>query len=205
MPPRRISLVPELILIALLIGWLTGGRFWRLAEARIRHVWLIFVPLGLYIVSWVVAAAVPPSRIGWLFGAMAIIEKLALVAVALANLRLPGVKLILAGILLNLIALSVNGGMMPADPNALDTAFGSGYAEKQMEAAHVRSAIMDTSTNLGFLCDIVAARRPFVFAPAVYSVGDLIMSIGIFIAIIALMRTPSAGEKPEAKVEAVAE
>lgn len=194
-------LVPELILIALLIGWLSGGRFWRLAEARIRYVWLIFVPLGLYIVSWAVAAALPSSKLGWLFGTMAIVEKLALIVVALANRRLPGVKLILAGIVLNLIALCANCGMMPADPNALDTAFGAGYAEEQRDAPHVRSAIMDTSTNLGFLCDIVAARRPFVFAPAVYSIGDLVMSVGIFIAIIALMRTPSAGEKLEAEVD----
>ncbi len=190
-------MVPELILIALLVGWFSGGRFWRLADAHIKHVWLIFIPIGFYIVSWVAAGVFSATRLGWLFGTMAVVEKLALVAVALANRRLPGVKLILVGIVLNLIALLANKGLMPADPNALDAAFGAGYAEAAKSATHVRSAIMDTSTNLGFLCDIIAARRPFVFAPAVYSIGDLVMSVGIFVAIIALMRSPSESEKQE--------
>ncbi|MCX8053769.1 MAG: DUF5317 domain-containing protein [Armatimonadetes bacterium] len=184
-------MIPELILIALLIGWLTGGKFWRLADAKIRHVWLIFVPLGLYLVSW----APPFVKMPFFLGASAIIEKLALIMVALFNLRLPGVKLILIGLLLNTVALSVNGGMMPASENALRAAFGSNYVDKARDAVHVRSAIMDASTELAFLCDIIAAKRPFVLLPAVYSIGDLAMSVGIFITIIAIMRTPLPSEK----------
>ncbi|MDH7602950.1 MAG: DUF5317 family protein [Armatimonadota bacterium] len=183
-------MIPELILIALLVGWISGGKFWRLAEAKIRHVWLIFVPLGLYLISWV-----PPLVKSHLFlGVSAIVEKLALVAVALFNLRLRGVKLILFGLVLNTVALSVNGGMMPASESALATAFGPDYVEHARRAVHVRSAIMDTTTELGFLCDIIAAKRPFVLVPAVYSVGDLVMSVGIFICIIAIMRTPLPSE-----------
>lgn len=183
-------MIPELILIALLVGWVSGGKFWRLAEAKIRHVWLIFVPLGLYLVSWM-----PPLvRSPMFLGVSAIVEKLALIAVALFNLRLRGAKLILLGLLLNTAALSVNGGMMPASESALASAFGPEYVKHARSTIHVRSAIMDTTTELGFLCDIIAARRPFVLVPAVYSVGDLVMSIGIFICIIAIMRTPLLSE-----------
>ncbi len=183
-------MIPELILIALLVGWVSGGKFWRLAEAKIRHVWLIFVPLGLYLVSW----TPPLVRSPMFLGIIAIVEKLALIAVALFNLRLRGVKLILLGMLLNIAALSVNGGMMPASESALASAFGPEYVKHARNAVHVRSAIMDTTTELGFLCDIIAARRPFVLVPAVYSVGDIVMSIGIFICIIAIMRTPIPSE-----------
>lgn len=192
-------MVPELILIALLIGWISGGKFSRLAEARIRYVWLIFVPLGLYLISWT-----PPFvRSPLLLGITAIIEKLSLIVVAVFNLRLPGVKLILIGMLLNLIALSANGGMMPASEDALVSAFGLDYVNKAKNAVHVRSAIMDVSCKLAFLCDIIAAKRPFVLIPAVYSVGDLVMSVGIFIAIITLMRTPLPSVRKPARNETV--
>jgi len=187
-------MIPEIILFALLVGWIFGGRFVRLADAKIKHVWLIFVPLALYLVSW----APPLVKLPWFLGASAIVEKAALVAVAVCNLRVPGVKLILIGLLLNVIALSANGGMMPASPDALTSAFGADYAEKARSAVHVRSAIMDASTELGFLCDIIAAKRPFVLMPAVYSIGDLVMSVGIFIAIIGIMRTPLPSEKKSA-------
>ncbi|MGB9619687.1 MAG: DUF5317 family protein, partial [Armatimonadota bacterium] len=165
-------MIPELILIALLVGWISGGKFWRLADAKIKHVWLIFVPLGLYLISWL-----PPLlRLSWFAGTCAIVEKAALIVVALSNLRIPGVKLILLGLLLNVAALLANGGMMPASEVALAAVFGQDYVDKARSAVHVRSAIMDASTELGFLCDIIAARRPFVLVPAVYSVGDLVMS-----------------------------
>ena len=189
-------MVPELILFALLFGWVFGGKFGRLADAKIKNVWLIFVPLGLYLVSW----APPLIKLPWFLGTCAIIEKIALVVVAVSNIRLPGMKIALAGVVLNLIALSVNGGMMPATAQAVAAAFGADFLEKTRTAAHVRSAIMNASTELGFLCDIVVARRPFVAVPAVYSIGDLIMSAGIFVAIIGLMRTPLPGEKKDRQV-----
>ena len=58
---------------------------------------------------------------------------------------------------------------------------------------------MDASCEVSFLCDIIAAHRPFVAVPAVYSVGDLVLSVGIFIAIIGLMRTPLPKEKTVAR------
>lgn len=198
-------MVLELTLLALLAGWAFGGKFCRLADARIKYVWLIFVPFALQLGSWAIVKQAPKADLVWLFGPMAIAEKAALIAVAVANWKLPGVKLILAGILLNTVALCANHGMMPADPHAISAAFGSDYLEATRLAPHTRSAIMDTSTELGFLCDIVAAKRPFVIVPAVYSVGDLVMSSGIFIAIIALMRTPLPGERKRVSVETAPE
>jgi len=194
-------MIPELILIALLVGWISGGKFERLADAKIKHVWLIFVPLGLYLVSWVPFLL----RLPWFAGTCAIVEKAALIIVALSNLKIPGVKLILLGLLLNVLALSVNGGMMPASEGALAAVFGQDYVDQVRHAVHVRSAIMDASTELGFLCDIIAAKRPFVLVPAVYSVGDLVMSVGLFIAIIGIMRTPLASERRPGARESVGE
>lgn len=185
--------MPELVLIALLVGWLFGGKFGRLADARIRFIWLIFVPLVMYVSAWVVVFLMPPAKV-WFSGVSHIIGKASLLIVVAANLRLPGAKLILLGMVLNFVAIVSNGGMMPANTDAIASVFGQSYAEKTASQPHVQSALMDTATHLGFLCDIIAARRPFVLVPAIYSVGDLILSVGIFITIIAIMRTPLPSE-----------
>jgi hypothetical protein len=188
-------MIPELILLALLIGWIFGGKFWRITDAKIKHLWLIFVPLGLYLASWALTLVIAPERMSWLYGGMNIVERLALITVAVSNLRVPGMKLIAVGLVLNFLPIVANGGFMPADPDAILSAFGRHGLDWALTGTHVQSAIMNASTELGFLCDIIAAKRPFVFAPAVYSVGDLVMSTGIFIVIIALMRTPLPTEK----------
>lgn len=163
-----------------------GGKFSRLADAKIRLGWMIFLPLALYLICWL-----PPLlKLTWFARITYVIERVALITVGIANWRLPGVKLIVVGLILNAIAIVANRGVMPADPHALAVAFGDEYLRHAMTATHVRSAIMDTSTELGFLCDIIAAKRPFVAIPAVYSIGDLVMSVGIFIAVISIMRTP---------------
>jgi hypothetical protein len=194
-------LILELILLALLAGWIFGGKFWRLAEAKIRYAWLIFVPLTLCGASWAAVKVAPIEDLGWLFGFCAIAEKVALIVLAALNVRVAGTKLIILGLLLNLIAVSANHGMMPADPDALDAVYGKGYAAVAKTAPHVRSAVMDASTELGFLCDVIAGKRPFFLIKAVFSVGDLVMGVGIFIAIIALMRTPLPEERKRVSVE----
>ncbi|MHB9037118.1 MAG: DUF5317 family protein [Armatimonadota bacterium] len=191
-------MIPELILIALLVGWISGGKFDRLGDARIRLWWLILVPVTVYIAEWTLHTVPSLGDLSRLAGPFQLIEKFALFAFVLANIRLPGAKLILVGMILNLLALSTNGGVMPASAAAVAEVFGKGAVPPS------RSAIMNASCELGFLCDIIAARRPFVLVPAVYSIGDLVMSIGIFVAIIGLMRAPEP-KKPiqaeEAKLD----
>lgn len=198
-------MVPELLLFALLFGWIFGGKFWRLADAQIRYGWLFFIPIGMYLAAWGVAFLPWHEKLSWFSGVSHVVEKSALIMLAAANWRLPGAKLILLGMGMNLAALLANGGLMPASPGAIASAFGSDYLEATRAAKHVRSAIMDASCSLGFLCDIIAAKRPFVLVPAVYSIGDLIMSTGIFIALISLMRTPLPGERTALAKEAQVE
>jgi len=194
-------LIPEVILFALLVGWLAGGKFQRLADAKIKFGWMIFLPFGLYLVSLVPALL----RLPLYCGISNIFERIVFLFVSISNWRKPGMLLITIGLLMNLAPILANGGMMPADPQSMTAAFGEQYVEQAKTALHTRSKIMDTTTELGFLCDIIAAKRPFVLAPAVYSVGDLVMSIGIFITIIALMRTPLPDEVDAPAKEAAVE
>jgi len=108
-----VFLVAVVVLAALAVP-LAGGRLGALVEVRLRHVWVIFAALGLEIAAMelpgmpeglratLVVAAYP---VGALFLA--------------ANWQLPGMPLVALGAALNLLAIAVNGGVMPASPSAL--------------------------------------------------------------------------------------
>ena len=94
--------------IALLIGVLVGGRPTRLADVRFR--WPL---LGL---AGIALQLVPGSGT---LGTVLLLASFALLgAVCIANIRLPGFPLILAGLSLNLLVIGVNGGM-PVTAHAL--------------------------------------------------------------------------------------
>ncbi len=187
-------MIPELIILALAIGWISKGKLSRLADANIKHVWLIFIPLASYALAWVPALA----KLPWFLGGSALVEKIALILLVLLNIRIPGMSLALVGVALNFIALSCNGGMMPTSGKALTAAIG-GHGVKDFESAyHPRNSLMTKSTHVPFLCDIIPAKQFFV-APVIYSVGDLVMSLGTVMVIVALMRTPLPHEQRREK------
>jgi hypothetical protein len=53
----------------------------------------------------------------------------ALIAIALANLRVLGMPLILTGALLNFVSIAANGGLMPVSPESIAEAGGLGSIE----------------------------------------------------------------------------
>ena len=192
-------MIPEAILTALFIGWLLRGKFSRLADVRIKYVWMLFVPLGLYLASLGAnyARAFPPSS--WVFALVHVVGLAALLALSLANRRIPGVKLMFAGLAVNAVAILSNGGFMPTSGKAIVAVWGKEVVEKAMVQPMVRHILIDAGTNLAFLCDTIAAPRPFVFFQSVYSIGDIVLSLGGLIAIVAIMRTPLATEQPVAE------
>ena len=187
-------MIPELILAALLLGRLARGKFGRLADVRIKYVWLIFIPLALYLAAYAVNYSRVISKSSWVFGLAHAVALAALLTLTLANRRIPGVKLMFGGLAANAVAIVANGGLMPTSARAAAAIWGKEIIEKTMAQTLVRHEFFDANTNLRFLCDIIAAKRPFVFVQSVYSIGDVLLSLGCFIAIIAVMRTPLASE-----------
>lgn len=183
-------MIPELIILALAIGWISKGKLSRLADANIKHIWLIFIPLASYALAWVPSLA----KLPWFLGASAIVEKIALIVLVLLNIRIPGMSLALVGVALNFVALSFNSGMMPTSTKALSVALGRQGVKKFETAYHPRNSVMTQSTRVPYLCDVIPAKQ-FLVAPVIYSVGDLVMSLGTVIVIVALMRTPLPHEQ----------
>lgn len=188
-------MVPELVITALILGWILKGKFGRLADVKIYYGWMIFVPVAMNLLArWANFAGVfEPSS--WVFGLVQVVQFVVFLVVAIANRRIPGVNLVYAGLAVNLIAILANGGYMPVSGSAVAAMVGQENLQKALSACGVRHLPMDASTRLKFLCDVIAAHRPFCVFPTIYSVGDIVSSLGVLIAIVAIMINPRYTEK----------
>jgi hypothetical protein len=165
------------LLIGLIAGFVLGGRPAGLLELRFR--WgglmvaglLIQVALFSDLVAERVGALGPPVYVGS--------TVLVLGAVA-RNLAIPGVGIVVAGALSNLAAIVANGGFMPASPAALAS------LGRSPATIYSNSAVVPDPA-LWPLTDIFALPRWVPFAN-VFSVGDVLIAVGVVVAMVVAMR-----------------
>jgi hypothetical protein len=162
--------------IGIVIGLLTGGRPARLGELRLRWVPLLLLSLlvQLAIFTEPVAGWVGP----WTPALYVASTSVALIAV-LRNVRVPGVAVIAVGAACNLAAIVANGGWMPADPAALASIGGAGSGPS--------NSIVLADPALRPLTDLFALPSWLPFTN-VFSVGDVLIGIGIAATIALAMR-----------------
>lgn len=160
--------------IGIAIGYLLGGRLEALGAIGFR--WAPLAIAGLLVqvllfsgpVAAVVGSAGPPLYVA----------STAVVLIAVArNLRIPGMVLVLAGATSNLLAIAANGGVMPAAPEAV-------AALGPPEDAGFSNSVVMTSPALLPLTDVFALP-PWVPFANVFSVGDVLIGLGV-VAVIAL-------------------
>lgn len=173
------------VLIGLLIGVVTGGSAALLGRLRFR--WGPVVMLGmaaqLLLFSSPIGAALGPAAPAVYMATNGVV----LAAVA-RNLAIPGLPLVLLGGSANLLAMVANGGYMPVSRAALEAmnrAPGNG--------GYSNSALLD-HVQLAPLTDIFAMPTWLPVAN-VFSAGDVLIGIGVAIAIVAGMhgRGPRPG------------
>ncbi len=182
------------LLAGIVVGVATGGRLSALASVRFHWVPLIAVGFLTQVVLFSGAVA---ERVGDL-GPVIYVASTAMVAAAvIRNLRLPGMPLIVLGAASNLAAILANGGYMPAAPEALAS------LGKAAPVVYSNSSVV-ASPNLPWLIDRFALPHWLPLAN-VFSLGDLLLAIGVFILVVVTMRTPpepvaesGSGRAPEA-------
>jgi hypothetical protein len=169
-------IIPAAALAAVLLPLLLGGRLSGLAAVPFRHV------------PWIVAAlAVQIVIIELLPGPEVVMQiaHIATYAVAgwflVANRKIPGLWLIGTGAGLNGLAITINGGTLPARLGALQTA-GIHFSDSEF----TNSGLLP-HPRLAFLGDIFAVPASLPLAN-VFSIGDVIVGIGIVIVLVSAMR-----------------
>jgi Family of unknown function (DUF5317) len=159
-------LVAVVVLSALAVP-LFGGRLGALAEVRLRHAWAIFAALGLA----VVAIELPGLPDGVRSGLLVAAYPVGAVFLA-ANWRVPGIPLAALGAALNLLAITANGGVMPASAAALERA---GLAT---DASGFQNSAAVAHPRLALLGDVFAVPASWPLSN-VFSVGDLLIAVGL--------------------------
>ena len=109
---------------------------------------------------------------------------LVVLAALLRNLRETGFAIIALGAGLNLTVIVLNGGQMPADPNAFAALNGLPVVPTDLFS---NSTLSGSHTVLPFLGDTMVLPRPLPFAN-VFSIGDVLIGIGAVVFLTSAMR-----------------
>lgn len=168
--------------VGILVGYLLGGRLDRLSRVRFRWAPLALLGLAVQVVLFsdplatVVGDAGPPIYVA---------STAAVLVAVLRNLDITGLPIVALGAASNLLAIVANGGYMPTDPDALASigVVAPGYSNSSVTADPVLRPLTDIF--------VIPAWMPFA---NVFSIGDVLLGIGIAITIAAGMRTVVASK-----------
>jgi hypothetical protein len=176
--------------IGIVAGYLLGGRLEQLGILQFRWAPVALIGLAVQLVLFSgafvesVGAAGPPIYVA---------STAAVLVTVLRNASIPGVAVVAVGAASNLVAIVANGGYMPADPNALATI--GGMAPGYSNSAIVADAALRPLTDIFALPDWV----PFA---NVFSVGDVLIGVGVAGAIAIGMRRGKAADAPDRQLDA---
>lgn len=187
----------DVAIVALIVGWILRGSLAGLAEVELRGLLLTLLSAGLQYGSQYAAGAgwIRPQLWGlWLYAG----GLLLLIAVLWFNRRNPALLLIGTGIFLNFLVIASNGGKMPVSAEGLARAGLAGYIEPLAAGRVITHQLLDETTRLPFLADILALSRPYP-RPKVFSLGDLVLAVGaLWLIVGGMIAHPSVTGKPRA-------
>jgi len=163
--------------IGIVIGRLAGGRLDGLLHLHFR--WAALAVGGL-LVQVVLFTPFGDRLAGNLGPAVYVASTAAVFIAVVRNLRMAGMWIVAVGALSNLLAITSNGGAMPADPAALAFAGFSGPGD------HTNSVVL-AEPAFRPLTDIYALPAWLPMAN-VFSLGDVLIGLGVVLAIVAAMR-----------------
>lgn len=169
------------LVFAVLLGYLTGGRLSRFESMRLRWWWLAVLGLGLQFIPLPEGEAATDLVVRTI--ALSASYSM-LVVFAAVNVRIPGMALVLVGLVCNFAVIAANGGM-PASAEALR---GSGQEDVLALLQQVgadKHHLMTDDDVLTFLGDVIAVPQPIGQA---ISVGDIFIYAGLIWLIVGAMR-----------------
>jgi hypothetical protein len=154
-----------IICIVVLTIPLFGGRLGNLARVRLRHSWAVALAVAL---QFLVITFLPHGDAA--VHAITHIVTYAIAAVfVVANRTLLGMWLAAAGASLNALVIAVNGGVMPARPEAVRS---SGI---EIVAGEFENSRPLADAKLAFLGDVFSIPDEVPLLANVFSVGDVLI------------------------------
>ena len=164
------------LVIGLVIGFIAGGRPAGLAQLQFRWPWVM---LGGLLVQVALFSELVAPRVGDAGPPIYAASTAAVVLAVIANRRITGMLVVALGAACNFAAIVANGGYMPA---SLDAIQGHGPVTTVYS-----NSVVSPDPALAPLTDIFALPAWLPFAN-VFSVGDVLIGVGVIIVIVAAMR-----------------
>ena len=176
------------VILALVVGVLAGGGFPRLAELRLRWLPLLGIALALRLGVFVLRPDVARVPVGWVF----VLAYLFIFAWLWRNWTVPGLQIASVGIAANTLAVVLNGGHMPVWGAAFTAA---GLSVDAIAGDPFHHLLLSDSVSAfvargGLFGDVIPIPLPLI--RDVVSLGDILLALGIFWAIVYSMTRPGA-------------
>ncbi|CAA9461227.1 MAG: hypothetical protein AVDCRST_MAG38-76 [uncultured Solirubrobacteraceae bacterium] len=166
-------------LFAVLTVPMAGGNLWRLADVRLRGQWLV----GVALAAQILFISILPGRLEGIHAPAHLLTYALAAGFVWLNRAIPGVWLMGVGGAANFAAIAANGGVMPASTSALADA---GLVLDKGEAFANSAALEDA--RLPMLGDIFAIPASWPLSN-VFSVGDLVIGVGLLASLHVLCRS----------------
>ncbi len=181
------ALVPGVI-----AGWVRGGRLRNIESCGLRGGYLVAAALGIQLLIFPLGSGGPLVPWGT--------EGLHLTSYALAasflwvNRRHWPLLVMGLGLLANVLVIAANGGLMPADVEALQRAGAHRAAQALTEDGQTANIVlMSEHTRLNVLGDWLYLPERMPLATA-FSLGDVTIALGLFLFIpYAMRKEPGSG------------
>lgn len=187
-------MIVEAFVLSIVVGLIRKGSLRNLGRIPLRHFYLFCVPFLVFAVVSTIAVSTGHKSLMPYIHLADIGQYVILLAAIILNLHVWEMWLVGSGTLANSIVLTANGGAMPVSMHALKSTGLAGALGSQP----VRHALMTPQTHLKWLADVIPVRTFSPFLSQVMSVGDVLISIGLFILVqhyICLpAKEPSTGE-----------
>jgi len=177
-------LIAVAALIVVIVVPVLGGKLSNLGRLRLRGMWLIFATL---LVQFVIVGVIDDGPLAFL-KFVHVATYVTILIFLLANRGVPWMWAVTVGALSNCVVIAANGGVMPQSRSAQRRA-GLHATER-----FANSQVLD-HPRLGFLGDIFATPKWLPLAN-VFSIGDVILLVGLVPMVIAISRVPTDEIRP---------
>jgi len=162
--------------VGVILGWIRGGSLASLGEYPFRRMELLvfafFVQIAL--VQGPSLGWTPDGRIAFL---LHLVSYVLLGAMLFANLRAPGMPVVLLGVMANVTVIAANGGM-PVDVDRLRALGYETSAALLLAGESATHRALTPATRFPYLGDVLLGPQ-WLPGTALLSPGDLVMMLGI--------------------------
>lgn len=184
----------EACILSLVVGLVRRGSLRSLARIPLRHYYLFIIPLLGFGLVYSLAQGQPKGTAFVLIRITNVLQYGLLVLAAILNFHIKEMRLFGLGEVMNFLAVLTNGGAMPISASALKIAGLEMLLKPEAQERFVRHIIMDSGARLKIFTDVIpvpgvaiplfaGGHGSFTLGAEVVSLGDVLISIAVFILI----------------------